>query len=221
MSKYRGNKNSVRTLADLEARSKVELSTGCRIWLRSKDKDGYGRVRFEGKNVAVHRLAWTFANGDIPERLIMMHSCDNPPCFNLAHLTCGTNIDNHDDSKAKGRAAIQPGSVHHNAKLTESQVIEIRASDDFHYAIAKKYGISRANVSMIKSGFSWNHISGAVPPKRGQRARGERAGLSKLTDAIVLEIRADKGTNQSIANRFGISTTTVSFIKNRKTWTHI
>mgnify|MGYP003527679607 CR=1 FL=1 len=220
MSKYRGNKNSVRTLADLEARSKVEPSTGCRIWLRSKDKDGYGRVRFEGKNVAVHRLAWTLTNGKIPDGLILLHSCDNPPCFNLNHLASGTNLDNHDDSKAKGRAAIQPGAVHRNAKLTDAQVIEIRASDDFHYVIASRYGISRSNVSLIKNGRMWTHLPGAAITQ-SYRARGERAGLSKLTDAIVLEIRADKGTNQSIANRFGISTTTVSFIKNRKTWTHI
>lgn len=54
-------------------------------------------------NVGVHRLAWIDANGPIPEGMVVMHTCDNRRCVNVAHLALGTQGDNMRDMAAKGR----------------------------------------------------------------------------------------------------------------------
>ncbi len=55
----------------------------------------------------------------------------------------------------------------------------------------------------------------------GTSTRGERSGASKLTEAQVLEIRTDTRVHRVIAEQYGVSDRTVSFIKNRKIWNHI
>lgn len=55
----------------------------------------------------------------------------------------------------------------------------------------------------------------------GTSNRGERHGLSKLTSAEVLEIRArgaDGETQRSVADRFGVSVATVNMIIHRERW---
>jgi hypothetical protein len=54
--------------------------------------------------------------------------------------------------------------------------------------------------------------------------RGEGHGMAKLTEAIVLNIRARvaAGERQSaIAREYGVTPTTVGYIVKRKVWTHI
>lgn len=81
----------------------VEQSNGCKEWVGSKDAKGYGYVRFEGKTQRAHRVAWTSANGAIPDKLHVLHQCDNPSCCNPEHLFLGTNANNVADKMAKGR----------------------------------------------------------------------------------------------------------------------
>ncbi len=65
----------------------------------------------------------------------------------------------------------------------------------------------------------------------GQKCRGERIGNSKVTEATVLQIRAEyvKGKPgkrrphglTALAERFGLSRTNVCDIVNRRIWTHL
>jgi hypothetical protein len=61
--------------------------------------------------------------------------------------------------------------------------------------------------------------------KKERQARGERAGMSKLTAAQVLEIRAlyksGQGSHETIAKRYGVTPPLVTMIVNRKCWKHI
>ena len=57
-----------------------------------------------GRTNSLHRIAWEAHNAEpIPEGMLVMHTCDNPACFNPAHLVLGTDQDNMDDKCRKGR----------------------------------------------------------------------------------------------------------------------
>jgi hypothetical protein len=57
---------------------------------------------------------------------------------------------------------------------------------------------------------------------RGRRdVKGEQVGTAKLTEANVLEIRSSEVSGVKLAKKFGVHPTTISFIKSRKTWTHV
>ena len=57
---------------------------------------------------------------------------------------------------------------------------------------------------------------------RGRQALGNHNGRAKLTEQDVLDIRAISGmTQRAIAKRYGVGTTAISMIINRKRWTHI
>jgi hypothetical protein len=55
--------------------------------------------------------------------------------------------------------------------------------------------------------------------------RGSRHGMSKLTEKIVVEIRAayaaGEGSHRTLATRFGISHQAVAGIVTRETWRHV
>jgi hypothetical protein len=84
----------------------VAQPSGCMEWTGSTNSKGYGTIGVDGKTVLTHRLAWTLANGPIPDGFCIRHVvCDNPPCANLDHLALGTQVQNMADRKAKGRGA--------------------------------------------------------------------------------------------------------------------
>lgn len=83
--------------------SMTKQSGECLEWRGARVGDGYGQLRWDGKRVLAHRLAWQNKNGQIPDGLNVLHRCDNPPCVNPAHLFLGTHQENMRDRDAKGR----------------------------------------------------------------------------------------------------------------------
>jgi hypothetical protein len=67
----------------------TKLETPCREWMGHRNPKGYGR-RLVGetktRKVLLHRWVWEECNGPIPDGLVIMHLCDNPPC--LWSLAC-------------------------------------------------------------------------------------------------------------------------------------
>lgn len=78
----------------------------CMEWKGSR-ANGYGQKHINGKRHKTHRLAWAWANGPIPDGMLVLHSCDNPPCCNPNHLFLGTQSDNMRDCANKGRLGAQ------------------------------------------------------------------------------------------------------------------
>ena len=75
------------------------LETPCREWPGYRTEKGYGIY----KRRRIHRWVWEQAHGAIAAGLVVMHRCDNPPCFRLSHLRLGTIAENQQDMKTKGR----------------------------------------------------------------------------------------------------------------------
>lgn len=123
--------------------------TPCREW-RSK---GYGK---RGQ-VYVHRWVMAQIHGWAAlQGRVVLHLCDNPPCYRYDHLRLGTQADNLRDAHDKGRMLTpepKRGHAHHSSKLTEEQVLLIRqryaAGGVTHRQLADEYGVSHRNIGLI------------------------------------------------------------------------
>ena len=139
--------------------SKVnKLQNGCWLWTGCKDNGGYGRFWLFNQNIKVHRFSYELHKGQIPEGKEIMHTCDRRECCNPSHLCAGSHEENMYDMKVKGRAKPVRGEDKKNAKLTESQVLEIRNSTIAQRQLAKIYGVSPCQISKIRTGKEWKHL---------------------------------------------------------------
>lgn len=118
--------------------------------------NGYGQIHLNGKTAYAHRVAYELANGPIEDGLYVLHSCDNRKCVNPSHLSLGTFDDNMADMVSKSRQAH--GEKNSHAKLTASQVLEIRSAIGTHQEIGKLYGVSQPLVTMIRTGRIWRNV---------------------------------------------------------------
>lgn len=73
----------------------------CIEWTGAKSSMNYGWV--SSRRQYAHRWAYEKFYGPIPEGLHVLHSCDNPPCINPAHLRAGKPSDNMRDAMSRGR----------------------------------------------------------------------------------------------------------------------
>jgi hypothetical protein len=132
----------------------------CWEWLGYRDHNGYGELGVNGRTTSAHRLSYTLNIEAIPDGLFVLHKCNNPACVNPYHLYLGSQQDNMNDMVRASRQTI--GENHPNAKLTETQVIEIiklLKTNIKHKVIAEIYSTSEANISLINSGRLWKHLS--------------------------------------------------------------
>ena len=71
-----------------------EPNSGCLIWLGATDRDYGVIVRRKRPKKYVHRLAYEFHVGPIPDKLQIDHLCCNKTCCNPAHLEIVTLGEN-------------------------------------------------------------------------------------------------------------------------------
>lgn len=80
---------------------------GCIEWQQRLDGSGYGRLRWNRRQEAAHRVAYVLTFGEFPREEQVLHQCDNPRCVNPSHLFLGNHTVNMRDAAAKGR--LRPG----------------------------------------------------------------------------------------------------------------
>lgn len=136
----------------------------CWVWTARCHRQGYGLLsEWDGKRrtrLLAHRLAWEFTFGPIPVGLCVLHSCDNPPCVNPAHLFVGTHQDNIADMVRKGRQCR--GACSPNARLTEDDVRAIRerfAAGENYRALGAEFGIHPEYVYKLAARRNWAAVA--------------------------------------------------------------
>lgn len=64
----------------------TERSSTCWNWTGNVGNTGYGRIRWQGELLAVHRVVWEITMGAIPTDKVIDHICRNRLCIRPAHL---------------------------------------------------------------------------------------------------------------------------------------
>jgi hypothetical protein len=134
---------------------------GCWVWKGCKDA-GYGKIIWKGTYKLVHRLFWLLSGRTIPEGLHILHGHNcSKACFNPDHLKPGTQTENMADRLRDGTNIGAKGEKNSRAKLTEAQVLAIRANIDnkTHRELGQEYGVARETISNIILGKTWTHIT--------------------------------------------------------------
>ena len=121
----------------------VNKTPTCWTWQGALTSSGYGALSVKAKMQSAHRLAWFLAHGPIPPDMFVLHKCDHPSCVNPDHLFLGTQADNVQDARKKGKYANPKNRVrgdgHGKVKLTIAAVEEIRREYQQHSRV--KYGV--------------------------------------------------------------------------------
>lgn len=133
----------------------------CWEWQAGRNKYGYGNFKpnHRGRTYRSSRLAFYLTNLRWPKHHTC-HRCDNPPCVRPNHLFDGTNKDNIEDARDKGRLCV--GSRSHAVKLAETDIIAIReaykTTNVTQKTLAIHYGVAYSLISRIVRGQSWSHV---------------------------------------------------------------
>ena len=92
----------------------------CWVWMGPIHPNGYGTLGKRAGSTTrasheyAHRVSYEIHRGPIPAAHEVMHTCDNRPCVNPAHLMVGTHAENMTDMGNKGRAyrgGVKPKSA--------------------------------------------------------------------------------------------------------------
>lgn len=140
--------------------SQVDKQKECWVWTGCLYPTGYGLLRLQNRGVAAHRYSFFLHNGHWPKPFCL-HSCDNRKCVNPSHLREGTHQSNMADMVARKRSPQNKGSRNPNAKLTEADIMTIKArtrDGETFVAVAKDYGVKDTCISRIHNEKSWTHV---------------------------------------------------------------
>lgn len=167
---------------------------------------------------SAHRVAMELTTGrPIPSGLHVLHSCDIRWCVRPDHLRLGTDADNKSDVIARRR--MPRGTLHHNAKLSERQVLLLRkayAKGTTMAVLATRAGVDLGTLWSLLKGRTWHHVGGPILSDRRLNCR--------VNDEQVLDIRRRHAVGESLnrlAKAFGLSKHGVWAIVQRKTWRHL
>lgn len=148
----------------------VDRSGDCWLWTGFVKPNGYGQFRVYGTATTngtdhVHRIALMLRLNralNPGEQANHQRDCPNRHC--VRHVYSGTQSQNLLDATANGHrmARNTKGEKHPRAKLTEAQVLEIRAlwqprRRGLAKLLAERYGICPGYVGHVARGTTWRN----------------------------------------------------------------
>jgi hypothetical protein len=117
-----------------------------------------GKYRCAG----VHRLVCEAFHGLPPgPGSQACHNDGNRLNNQVSNLRWGTAKDNADDRAKHGNWSVQRGSVHHEAKLTEDKVVEMRSrwlAGESIASLARGFGVHKVTAREAIHGITWRHV---------------------------------------------------------------
>ncbi len=141
-------------------------ATPCLVYRGPLNATGYGYPRLVSRTqgTLLHRWIVEQFDGPLLPGEVVMHRCDNPPCFRYDHLKRATQRENLLDAMAKGRHRFVShiGEDNGSAVLDEATVLAIRADWDAggvtQTVLAERYHMSKSQIGNIVKRRQWRHL---------------------------------------------------------------
>jgi hypothetical protein len=135
------------TIARLWSKIDRRGPSECWEWTGAVGSGRHGRVKIGGKLMLPHRVVYETEVGPLPETddyhgTVIRHACDNPRCCNPAHLVPGSQRENVEDMKSRGRLRVQ---------LDPAVKEAIAASDLSLRKAAALFGVDKKTVQRIRA----------------------------------------------------------------------
>lgn len=150
----------VRSLDRLVRANSGWRSTGIRYFTPSSSGKNrkYKKVllRNPKKQYLVHRLVLEAFVGPRPDNCEARHLDGDPSNNRLDNLAWGTKAENEADKIKHG--TLLCGTANPASKLTEADVLRIRASNKRQVDLAQTYGVSQAAISAVRLRKIWKHV---------------------------------------------------------------
>lgn len=132
--------------------------TRCGQTMKFDYRDGYATVRLQANRrtfkAYVHRLVCEAFNGPCPEGKSIAAHNDGDFTHNWSeNLRWATEAENQRDRE--GHGTHNRGERSHLAKLTWDDASEIRRSGEPTSLLASRFGVTPANIRMIRRGATW------------------------------------------------------------------
>jgi hypothetical protein len=227
-SKFNKTNWNIKTIYRFFSKIKIpnDLENECWFWNASINEDEYGQFWFKGSMKRAHRLMYEFFNGDITNKLQVLHKCDNPKCVNPFDLWIGTNLQNHQDKAKKGRSAkgnqmitykFDTQFLYNILLLIKND--EIKNKAEFELKIKN---VSYQHIMSILKGKIRHDVGKSFDLKVLKEKMSKNNGL--LTDKQVIEIRNRSKNGESnidLSKQFNCNIKTIYNIKNYKTRKHV
>ncbi len=172
------------------------------------------------KTFTVHRLVADAFLGPRPPGHVVRHGPAGPADPSVWNLSYGTMRENMHDKLRDG--TFRRGSTAPNAKLTESQVAEIRRmyaeGDTSQNELAALFGVARGAINSIIAAKTWGHVSQKVPLVDGRAHRN-----AACTPEQAMEIRqlyaSGRYSQAELGEKYGVSRAAIcGIVTGRKAW---
>ncbi len=134
----------------------------CWPWTGAIKAHGYGKFYRGYEEWLTHRFAYHSQTGEeLDPKDCVLHTCDNPPCCNPAHLFTGTREDNIMDMVGKNRQHRPIGVHNQNARLDADKVRLIRkehAEGLSYRQLAARHNVVKTTIAAVLTGKTWRHV---------------------------------------------------------------
>lgn len=167
----------------------MKNARGCLEYQGWRNHYGYGEMSYQNNCWIVTRLAWHLWVGPIPKGKLVLHHCDNPPCFNISHLFIGTRSDNTWDMVRKGR--------HHYTGRTHCKYGHEFTPENVYRAPSKpgkrQCRLCQRNRQRIKSGWTLELADAVGKVPHGYKVNRQTGMAERFLHTIRRGVQPNKG----------------------------
>lgn len=143
----------------------VKKSDRCWNWTGATTS-GYGMIWLKEYYFRAPRVSYEIHYGEILERLMVCHACDNPACVRPDHLFLGTPRDNVLDSCVKGRRNTMSGERHRWSTFSTEEIVllrELRGHGLPFPLLSAFFDAPTSTIRKIIYGYSWKNLTAPTP----------------------------------------------------------